>query len=174
MEEMINMMYTCRRYFTIFQGLLMASLLTLNQEMTFPAMDYSAGSQRCQPSLLSEVLSCSTGTLALVCLYCAFSAECLHPPPSPLDAALNLHGKCSTSALIQALTCVPYVICSFHFLDLLNNLLCVSSSPEHYSLPANWLYCVLLLPERHCKILWSHEPCILIICIYNQWGMAPR
>lgn len=85
----------------------MASLLTLNQEMTFPAMDYSAVSQRCQPSLLSEALSCSTGTLALICLLCAFSAECLHPPPSPLEAVLTLYGKCSTSALIQTLTCVP-------------------------------------------------------------------
>lgn len=93
----------------------MASLLTLNQEMTFLAMVYSAVSQRCQPSLRSEVLSCPIGTLALLFLHCAFSAECLHPPPSPLDALFTLPRKCSTSALIQALSCVPHVICSFCF-----------------------------------------------------------
>ena len=127
----------------------MASLLTLNQEMTFLAMDYSAVSQRCQPSFLSEVLSCPTGTLALLRLHCDFNAECLRPPRSPHDAVLTLHGKCSTSALIQALSYAPHVIFSFCFFWT-PRIICCMSHQSLYTIPCllfDWIVSYFFLRD---------------------------
>lgn len=118
MEEMINMRQTCRGHFTAFQGLLMASLLTLNQEMTFLAMDFSAVSQHCRPSppfgcMYSFVLY---GLLLFFVCSVPSAQNVFNPPLCPPDAVLTLQGKCSISAPIQSpILCPTSDMFFFHF-----------------------------------------------------------